>query len=330
LSYRFTDLNLDTEDTNQTIIRWYINGIEAEYLRGLREWNDIENQTDPLWVYGFSFLPGDVPIGISVEEYARDKKESLIKVGDVIHFTVKPNDGKTFGIVVKSSSTKVIASPPFVTRLVIKGRTNTGVVQDVVTTSTAAFAEYNVFDDGGDGSSTIVWFVNGFEFKKGLLGGTTNGFKNDELIFGEVLVGTATRAITIGNDLEVEIRPAAGNTIGNSVRSEIKTVENSPPVVSSVTITPTDPVPGSNLQLVYTFGDTDITDGSVLQSDQSSIRWYRKRSADSVFEEVVSVANKSLVPNVLLAINDQWYAEVIPFDGISVGETVRSNTVQVK
>jgi len=327
-SYRFTDLNRDEEDLEQTQIRWYINGVEVEYLRDLTEWNDINSFEDPLWVYGFSFRPEDVPDGVSFEQFARERGESLLSIGDVIYFTVRPSDGKVFGDLVRSASVEVQSAPPFVTELRIVGRNSNDQEQDTVTTSTTAVAKFNFFDDGGENASTIIWYVNGAEFKRGDLNGFTTGFNNNEIVPGE-LAGVGLNALVIGNSLEVEIRPAAGNTAGEPIRSDSVTVENAPPVVSDPTITPLEPTAASILEISYTFFDNDIEQGSTTQTDQSSIRWFRKRGTEETFTEITDVANNDTVSANFTLSGDQWYAEVIPFDGISVGTTVQSNTVNI-
>tara|TARA_B100000614_G_scaffold262895_1_gene299678 strand:+ start:24094 stop:33870 length:9777 start_codon:yes stop_codon:yes gene_type:complete len=327
-SYRFTDLNRDEEDLTQTQIRWYVNGVEVEFLRDLTEWNDINNFEDPLWVYGFSFRPEDVPDGVSFEQFARERGDSLLSVGDVIYFTVRPSDGKVFGDLVRSASVEVQSAPPFVTELRIVGRNNNGQEQETVTTATTAVAKFNFFDDGGENASTIIWYVNGTEFKRGDLDGTTSGFSNNEIVPGE-LAGVGLNALVIGNVLAVEIRPAAGNTAGEPIRSGSVTVENAPPVVTDPQITPLEPTAASVLEIDYTFFDNDIEQGSTTQSDQSSIRWFRKRGTEETFTEVTEVANNETISANFTLSGDQWYAEVIPFDGISVGTTARSNTVTI-
>ena len=328
-TYRFFDLNLDEEALDETDIRWYVNGVEVEYLRGLREWNDINNFADPVWVYAFSFEPEDVPDGTSIEQFAREQDQSLINVDDVIYFTVKPSDGKSFGSTVRSPSVTVAPAPPFLTTLNIRGRTASGRVQDTVTTAITAFADFDFFDDGGEQTSTIIWYVNGVEFKRGTLNGSNGGFNNNEIIPGEQNTQTGVVPHQIGNDLQVEVRPSAGSVLGNPVTSPVTTVQNAPPVVSNVVVTPESPSSSSNLQVAYTFFDDDIQGGVTEQSDQSSIRWYRKIQGADAFEEVTSLANLDLVPNTSTASGDQWYSEIVPFDGVDVGIVVRSNTVTV-
>jgi hypothetical protein len=327
-TYRFFDLNGDEEDTDQTQIRWFINGVEVEYLRDITEWNNINNILDPIWAFAFSFRPEDVPDGTSVEQFAREREESILNVGDQVYFTVRPSDGLNFGDTIRSPSVEVAAAPPFITEITIRGRTATGSLQDTVTTSTTAIADFSFFDDGGENTSTIIWYVNGIEFKRGILNESVNGLSNNEIVPGEI--SGAVVAMIIGNVLEVEVRPAAGNLISDPIRSAPITVENAPPVVSSVLIIPNEPAVDSGLDLSYTFFDNDIAQGSQSQQDESSIRWYRKVPDEEDFIEVSDLANQDFVLAVNTSAGEQWYAEVVPFDGISVGTTVRSNTVTIQ
>lgn len=308
--------------------------METQFLRNLRSWNDISDTNDPLWLYAFSFAPSDVPSGTSAEEFARQKKQSLVKVGDVIYFTVRPNDGNGFGPIVRSPSVTVSSSPPSVTGLTIRGRLTSGATQDTITTATTAFADYILVSDDSDSAlaadaSTVIWFVNNVEFKRGSAGGSTNGIKNDELAPGELKPGTGTRAIAIGSVLSVEVRPASQQSLGTPVTSASKTVQNSPPTAVNVLVSPASPTSSSDLQVSYDFVDADVSTGAATQSNQSSIRWYRQRSGQTSFEEVTSAANRDIVLRTLTASGDRWYAQVIPFDGLSVGTMVQSNTVRI-
>jgi hypothetical protein len=344
-TYRYFDINGDEEDTDLTQIRWYINGVEIPYLRNLTEWNNTSNILDPIWGFAFSFAPEDVPANSTPEQFARDRAveearenndeenadaylESIVKVGDSVYFTVRPSDGSNLGDLIRSPSVTVVSAPPFVTQVSIKGRSSIGQLQDVVTTSTPAVADFNFFDDGNDNISTIIWYVNGTEFKRGNLNESVNGLSNNEILPGET--SDNVLPIAIGNVLEVEIRPAAGNTVSDPIRSAPITVENAPPVVSSVIILPDSPSAASALDLSYQFFDNDIAQGAQSQQDESSIRWFRQRSGEAAFSEVASFANQTFVPAAATSAGDQWYAEVVPFDGISVGITVRSNTVTIQ
>lgn len=325
VSYLFRDLNRDKEDLSQTIIKWFINGIEKEYLRNLRSWNDISNINDPLWKYGLFFSPDDVPDGMTPEQYARQQGQSLLKVGDNIYVTVKPFDGKGYGNEMRSVSVTVLESPPFINSLEILGRLPDGSTQEAITTGTTAFASYNFFADNNENRSTIVWYVNGSEFKRGDLLGMSGSNNNNEIVPGETQNGVS--ALEVGNVLQVEIIPSTSIQVGDAVRSGEKTVENQPPSVTNVLINPLSPNVRSVLVLTYTFVDSDVENNDPLQSNQSSIRWYRSRQGE--FIEIEALRNQTSVIPSFLSAGDRWKASVIPFDGVSVGETVESNIVTI-
>lgn len=328
ISYKYFDINQNVEDLSNTVIKWYINGVEIEYLRNMRSWNNISDIDDPIWVYALSFRPEDVPEGTSYEQFARERGESIIKAGDVIYATIKASDGYLFSDTIRSSSRTVIESPPFINSVTIKGKTNSGITQASVTTNTRAFADFSYFQDSnGISKSKIIWYVNGIEFKRGDLGSVVGGISNNEIIPGEIknnIVG-----ISIGNVLEVTIVPSSQNIIGNPVTSAAVSVENSPPSVRNVSVSPGPTASSvSSLQLIYTYVDSESQQGS-SQSDQSSIRWFRALRGSSTFEEVSSLQNVRIVPAVNTASGQRWKAEVIPFDGLSVGLAVESNIVEI-
>ena len=153
---------------------------------------------------------------------------------------------------------------------------------------------------------------------------------NNEIIPGEAQPATGTVGLLIGNDVEVEILPSSGSTLGNAVRSSSITVDNSAPVVSNVVVSPDKPSSNSNLNVTYDFFDSDIAGGAITQTDQSSIRWFRKAFAASSFEEQSAFSNLRTVTASSTVSGDEWYSEIVPFDGISIGDIVQSNTVTVQ
>ncbi len=326
INYKYFSSSQKEEVLNNAQIKWYINGVEIEYLRNLREWNNIDNNLDPIWIYGFSFKQTDITQGLTAEQYARSRKESLIKVGDTIYAKVRVSDGSQLSEEVRSKSVVVQEDPPFINSLVIKGKSSNGSVSDIVTTSTRAFADFTYFANQESSNSQITWFVNGVEFKKGVLGSSVGGISNNEILPGEVknnLLG-----IAIGNILEVEIIPASKNIYGQPVRSAAISIQNSPPSVRNVEINPKSRISASSsLVLSYSYVDAD-SQGST-QTDQSYINWYRKPRSASEFVEVSALKNSKIVLPSYTSSGDLWKATVIPFDGLSVGISVDSNTVDI-
>jgi len=329
LTYTYIDLNQKDEDTTKSEIRWYINGVEIEYLRNLRTWNNIQDFTDPIWIYAFTFKPTDVTAGTSIEEFARQRQESILKVNDVLYVTVRASDGTLFSQVVRSPSITISEAPPFVSRLAIKGKKNDGSVQDKLTTATRAFADFDYFQDGNSSAkSQIVWYVNGREFKRGDLNAVVGGFSNNEILTGEIRNNVI--AIAIGNVLEVTILPASQNIIGNPITSAAVSVENDPPTVRNVIVSPNPSAPSSSsLQLSYTYVDVDSQQQGSTQNDQSSIRWLRAPRNSMEFAEVAALQNQRIVSAINTSSGEQWKAEVVPFDGLSVGVAVQSNIVTI-
>lgn len=331
VTYQYFDLNMQKEDTDLTEIKWYINGIHISYLDNLRTWNDINDFNDPLWLYGFDFQPKDIPNGQTAEQYAIEKSQSLIKTDDIIHATIKVSDGNFTSDVTISNKITVVKSPPYITSLTIKGKDNNGKILPSINTSIGAIADYGIFEANKATDtlkSQVVWYVNGFEFKRGNLGESKNGIPNDEIVSGEVYNGII--AIRLGNVLSVQIIPAVDGRIGKSITSADATVVNSPPSVIDVLITPNPRVSArSSLSLNYTYVDTESVVQDTNQYDRSTIKWYSARAGSTQFEEVTSLANVKLIDSVNLAVGQRWYAEVTPFDGLDVGNTVRSNTVTI-
>lgn len=333
-SYLYSDVNGDPEDLENTEIRWYINGVEFEPLRNLRVWNDIDDVFDPLWIYGFSFDPDDVPPGSRVDEFARTRSESLINVGDSVYFTVRPSDGENAGELVRSPAVEIRSAPPFVTDVVIVGVDSQGNAKANVTSSSIARASYGIFDND-ESLTTIVWFVNGRQFKSGILGGSQGGFSNDEILPGEIVDGVL--AISLGATLEVELRPSIGNTLFDPIRSEPVVVTNSVPRVAGVTISPSNPTSNSALELSYLFVDADVEAATGGQSDQSIIRWYKSEIlpdgvglfGGTALPELTEFRNQRIIPSSATEAGYSWFAEVTPFDGLSSGVTVRSNIVNI-
>lgn len=329
LSYKYFDINQLEEDIEQTQVRWYINGVEIQYLRNLKSWNNIQDLTDPIWTYAFSFTFSDVPVGTSIEQYARQKKESILKVNDVIYATIIASDGILFSELVRSPSSIVSESPPFISSISIKGKKNDGTVQNKLTTATRAFADFAYFQDGdGNTKSQIIWYVNGIEFKRGDLNAVVGGISNNEILVGEIknnIIG-----IAIGNVLEVTILPASQSIIGNPVSSAAVSVENDPPSVREVVLSPSPIAPSSSaLSLTYTYVDIESQQQGSTQNDQSSVRWLKAVRGSTVFSEVSSLQNVKIVSAINTSSGEKWKAEVIPFDGVSVGTAVQSNVVDI-
>lgn len=96
------------------------------------------------------------------------------------------------------------------------------------------------------------------------------------------------------------------------------TVRNELPVASSVVVKPDSPMPSHDLTVTWTYSDpeNDPEQGTVVEWFASGVR-------------MASLRNATTVPASRTLRGQVWYAEVTPHDGLSAGETVRSNSVTI-
>jgi hypothetical protein len=331
LTYEYFDSNMQKEDLNATEIRWYINNMHIDYLDNLRTWNNIGDFNDPIWLYGLEFSPSEVPSIQTAEQYAIEKNQSLIKTDDIIYATITVSDGKFASEKKSSKKITVTKFPPYISYLAIKGKDNNGKIVPDVNTSISAIADFGVFQENSPTDtlkSKIIWYVNGYEFKRGNLGEVQNGINNNEIANGETHNGIlATR---VGNVLTVTIIPATNGRVGKAITSSDVVVKNSAPKVYDVIITPNPRSPQrSNLILTYTYSDIESLVQDTNQYDRSTIKWFASRPNTTTFEEVTALANSKTVDTVNLTAGQKWYAEITPFDGLDVGAVVKSNVVTI-
>ena len=93
---------------------------------------------------------------------------------------------------------------------------------------------------------------------------------------------------------------------------------NDAPIATDVAIDPSVPLFNNNLVLSYNYFDLEGDDES-----GTTIAWFK----DGVEQEVF--ADSLTIPASATACDEEWYAEVIPYDGEVYGDTVASNTVDI-
>lgn len=341
-SYEFYDRNADAEDTEQTEIRWYINGVRIKYLDNVTKWNDITNPEDPLFFHAFSFSLSSLAEGETAIGKAREKGESILKSGDLLYFTVKPSDGELFGSIVTSEIKIVGEDKPTLTNLTIKGQTATGSASSDVRSSTLAVVDFSLLGDSDVNDSEIIWYVNGEEFKRGSISDEPEAVEEgetptaaDRLIPGEVNPSSETGdlsdiALRIDNELQVTVIPKTGGATGDAIESDIVIVKNGLPVITSAAIGPSQPKSSQNLVLTYSFVDIDVAYGDNTQSDQTMIKWFYKSALTrNNWVEVPEFENATEVPSTATAKGQTWTAVVTPFDGLDTGSDFTTNEVTI-
>ena len=115
----------------------------------------------------------------------------------------------------------------------------------------------------------------------------------------------------------VEIEPRDGTDTGTVVQSEPIFIQNTPPVVDNLSISPTDPTELDNLSVSYSFSDADLDSES-----GTLIQWYLDGSRVSTYD------GASSIPNVSTRSGDVWEVRVTPSDGEDSGDVVTA-TIQI-
>lgn len=358
-SYIYYDSNFDKEDTTKRKINWYINGAKVNYLENLISWNDITDPQDPLYEKSGLSYPTDSELGgEEVGEWIKKQGASLLDAGDNVYFEIQVTDGELYSNIVRSSSVSIIASVPVGDQISIKSKDINGNIVDRITSENTAvlYPSLNeaLYADEDLGLTEIVWYVNDEIFKKGTYGDadTTTGYSIKTIKQNEV--GTENYidyGLRMNNKIFCQITPRTPTSVGETITTDTVTVVNSIPQILNLDFLSSHYKAGTNVILAWNFfdfevilqKDIDITN----QSDQTMIKWYRKKSGSNTQFELVYSYNDpnqsakevfhvidytnqivtsykmetctSTISGGILVTGQQWYAEVTPNDGVDSG-----------
>ena len=172
--------------------------------------------------------------------------------GDEWHVSVTPSDGQEFGTTEQSNTITVLNSPPTIGSVSLTPANPT-------TDDDVAAAVIGQNDNDGDSLS--------FEYRW-YLGGNLQDGLNDLT----VLPSYATRS---GDVWEVEVRAYDGQNLSSWVRSVQLSIggqaSNTPPVVTSVTLSPTNPTTIDSLEVSLTSTDAESDKIGLELSSKSSL-----------------------------------------------------------
>ena len=328
LSYTYMDINGDEEVVDKRIIKWYINGTEIRYLRNLVSWNDVSDLNDPIWKNAFTFKPTDVPANTSTVDFARSKNESILNVNDKVYATIRVFDGQNYSEEIRTPTITVSRMTPIISNLRILGKNTANRSVTRITSADYVYVDYTKIADDAQDNTEIVWFVNGEVFKRGKLGGFTQGVNNNQIRSGEIS-GTIL-ALQINNVIECNVTPLVDNVAGTIVSAQAITVQNTIPFITNIRINPSFRASvTSNLEVVYTINDVDFQIAGTSQSDQSGIEWYRKSATDIDFVVETQLRNSRVVQSSQLRVGDIWKVVITPFDGIDSGTPITSSLIYI-
>lgn len=221
-------------------------------------------------------------------------------------FTVRPSDGISFGPLATSPKITISNQPPVVesARLI-----SSNADPLAFTTVDTVSVELTVSDADADatGGNIFSWFVDEVLVKSG---------KESTISPGET-DSNGDSLLRPDGTVRVQITPFDGTDFGDEFSTESVTVSAAPPSVSNVEIIPATPSLLSNLRVEF-----DFSDPSGLE-DQSRTQWFRNGV------RVTEIDDVRLVSRSLLSPGQEWQVAVIPSNGLSEGQEVRSNTVKI-
>ncbi|UCE73572.1 MAG: right-handed parallel beta-helix repeat-containing protein [Methanomassiliicoccales archaeon] len=209
--------------------------------------------------------------------------------GEVWICEVIPHDGIDAGAANRSSMNVTI------------GNTAPSVINAYVTPSSPTadsdlIADYDYFDPDDDleSGSKIRWYKNGVE----------QWNLNDSI--------SVDHSLTQGNEVwYYNITPSDGEDNGALVQSDFVVIGNTPPYVTNIIISPSNPTTGDDLSVTYDFNDSDGDSESL----NTTVKWLRL-SGDEFFD--TGLRGKTLSSDHTSK-GETWTCQVIPHDGIEYG-----------
>ena len=211
--------------------------------------------------------------------------------GDVVACVATPFDGEASGTALTASSVRVANTAPGLASVALSTTAPTESDTVSVTVSGAADA------DGDTVSYQYAWRVNG------------------------TLVGTSSTLspsrFAKGNTIDLTVTPYDGTDLGAAVSASTAIVADTPPVVTSVSLTPSAPTTNSVLTASTTTTDAD--------SDSVSLRY-----AWSVNGVLTGTSGSTLNGATYFERDDVVTVSVTPNDGERDGAAVTSSSVTVR
>lgn len=208
--------------------------------------------------------------------------------GDAVRCSTTPSDGTSSGTSKTSAPLSIQNTAPTLVSASISP--TTALAADTLTCAWSGFNDI----DGDSDASTVSWRIGGSE------------------------VGTATTlsgSFVGGETVTCIVTPYDGSHQGTPVTASV-TIDNTPPVLSSVALTPSTPVTSATLT---------CTPGSATDDDLDVVTftyaWLVNGTATGT--STTTLASTAFVKGDTVA------CEVTPTDGIDTGATVRSPTVSI-
>lgn len=211
--------------------------------------------------------------------------------GDDVYCAVTPDDGDEEGPEVVSNTITIENSAPSISAVSMN--------PDPPTKATGSSAVVSGWSDPDGDAQTLSygWYVNGTA--------------------RSASASISGSALTRGDEVVLTVIPSDGTTSGVAMSAGPVTVANSPPTISSVSVTPSSAYTDDTLSVsIAGFSDADG------DPETEGYQWYKNRVA-------IGGATTTSLAGDNFTRGDQVYCAVTPNDGLEDGATVNSNLVTI-
>ncbi|MFW9777439.1 MAG: DUF2341 domain-containing protein [Candidatus Heimdallarchaeota archaeon] len=260
LNYTFYDA--DGDDEGGTEIRWYLNGALQSAYNNLKEIPATALNKDDFW-----------------------------------NVTVRPKDGKDFGVLNSSSIIAIQNTPPTVT--------SASIIPVTPYTTSDLSIDYVYYDNDGDTENTLLREI--YWFKDSVLQDLLNG--STTILAGNTTKGESWYYKIIVND--------GFNSSGTYTSSSV-IIANSAPTATVLTISPSNPTTSSDLTAGWTFNDAD-GDSEITYF----IEWIRGVTHQPIYDGLTTL------PAAATTKTQVWYFKLIVNDGTDNSSVYTSPSVNI-
>ncbi|MEK7399208.1 MAG: PKD domain-containing protein, partial [Candidatus Poribacteria bacterium] len=250
---------------------------------------------------------------ILLEKYnnANTIPSSELDTGQTWYFTIQPNDGTQFGVIKQSDFVKIgdrIYIPP--KNLYLPVVSDLAIAPKEPFTDDDLHASYAYADLDGDpeNGTELKWYKNDI-------------YQKDRDNYGIISASEVSK----GDKWYFTVKPGDGVDFGALKTSAIVIVQNSPPTVKDISITPLTPKKTDNLicNYIYSDADNDFSGQNDIETG-TEIRWFKDNQMQVLYN------NQRIIPPNELSKGEKWYFTVKPKDGVDYGELKTSDIVSIK
>jgi parallel beta-helix repeat protein len=223
---------------------------------------------------------------------------------EVWEVRLEPRDGEGFGPITASNIVTIGNTPPIIQNVTIIPFNPTSVTNLSVT--------YDFFDidDDLEGVTKFLWF---YKVDAGSVNFTTTNQTNKSVPIVYLTKGQQWKCAVIPHDGVIE---------GAIVYSNVVVIDNAPPIIFDMKISPKAPQTTDEIEVSYNYTDPDFD-----PERETSFEWLKWSDTGNAFLRT-GLKTESLSP-VFTHRGEIWLCEVTPKDGNKFGTPLRSDSVQI-